>query len=311
MTIEFIKVNVFTNTKDGGNPLPVITDARGLDVTSMQAIATKFQCSETSFVFPPEDPAHTARVRIFNPEQELKFAGHPSIGTAFVLGRRGTVFGNPIRNPMFFEEIAGIVRAKLMKEKKKVIGAHIVAPERLCIGQEIDPEIIAACVSLRRDQIIVHKHQPRFASVGLEFALARIENLGVLDKACMNAAAYDEARERYPREKGRFAVLLYVLTGDGIDHIRTRMFNGKREDPATGSACAALAGFLTRIDPRRNLRTKIIIEQGIEMKHPSLLKLEVHKAKSIVKRVSVGGQCVLVEHGTVGCDGQLLTSYTL
>ena len=89
-TSTFQTVDVFTDRQFGGNPLAVVPDAQGLSTEQMQAIAAEFNLAETTFVLPPKDPAHTAQVRIFTPKAEMPFAGHPNVGTAFVLARLGT-----------------------------------------------------------------------------------------------------------------------------------------------------------------------------------------------------------------------------
>src|SRR6185295_7621134 len=147
-TIDYQTVDVFTARRFGGNPLAVMADARGLSSTEMQAIATEFNYSEVTFVLPPEDPGNTARVRIFTPLAEIPFAGHPNVGTAFVLGGTGQVFGKPAGTTMRFEEAAGIVEVELLREAEAVIGARIKAPRTIALGAEIDAEAVAACVSI-------------------------------------------------------------------------------------------------------------------------------------------------------------------
>src|SRR6185369_2048375 len=92
----FQTVDVFTDRKFGGNPLAVVLDAEGLGTEQMQSIAAEFNLAESTFVLPPKDAAHTAAVRIFTPRAELPFAGHPNVGTAFVLARLKTIFGRPV-----------------------------------------------------------------------------------------------------------------------------------------------------------------------------------------------------------------------
>src|SRR5215469_2986397 len=104
MQREFVTVDVFTDRRFGGNPLAVVLDGKGLTSAQMQSIAAEFNLSETTFVLPPHDNSHTAEVRIFTPKAELPFAGHPNIGTAFVLGRQGSTYGRPMREPLVFEE---------------------------------------------------------------------------------------------------------------------------------------------------------------------------------------------------------------
>src|SRR5205085_6269958 len=109
-------VDVFTDRRFGGNPLAVVSDARGLSAEQMQAIAAEFNLAETTFVLPPKDAAHTAHVRIFTPKAEMPFAGHPNVGTAFVLARAGTSYGRAISGDnVIFEEKAGLAPITLLK----------------------------------------------------------------------------------------------------------------------------------------------------------------------------------------------------
>src|SRR4029453_15560480 len=126
--VAYEVVDVFTTSRFGGNPLAVITDARGLDDALMQGIAAEFGFSETPFVRPPADPQHTAHVRIFTPIAEMPFAGHPNVGTAFVLARRGAAFGRPAGEQMCFEERAGLVGVTVLRGGGAVTGAAITAP---------------------------------------------------------------------------------------------------------------------------------------------------------------------------------------
>src|SRR3954466_13513920 len=118
MQLNFVTVDVFTDQRFGGNPLAVVPDARGLAAQQMQSIAAEFNLAETTFVLPPKDPAHTAEVRIFTPRAELPFAGHPNIGTAFVLAQQSNV-----NDPIVFEEKAGLVKLRLIRDGASVVGA--------------------------------------------------------------------------------------------------------------------------------------------------------------------------------------------
>src|SRR5205809_3295744 len=108
MQLNFVTVDVFTDQRFGGNPLAVVPDARGLAAQQMQSIAAEFNLAETTFVLPPKDPAHTAEVRIFTPRAELPFAGHPNIGTAFVLAQPSSASGCVVSDPIVIEEKAGL-----------------------------------------------------------------------------------------------------------------------------------------------------------------------------------------------------------
>ena len=160
MRREFVTVDVFTDRRFGGNPLAVVPDATGLTAEQMQSIAAEFNLSETTFVLPPRLPANTAQVRIFTPKAELPFAGHPNVGTAFVLAGRGSVHGRPAGDPMVFEEKAGLVRLELIRENGIVVGAGLTAPQPLLRGNNIDLDIVAAACSIDADDIDTAHHRP-------------------------------------------------------------------------------------------------------------------------------------------------------
>jgi trans-2,3-dihydro-3-hydroxyanthranilate isomerase len=144
MQVEFVTVDVFTDRQFGGNPLAVVADGTGLSTSQMQAIAAEFNLAETTFVLTPDRPENTAKVRIFTPRAELPFAGHPNIGTAFVLGRLGGCHGRPIQgDTLQFEEIAGLVRIELWRDGSSVIGARLAAPQPFAVIEDVEPEVIA------------------------------------------------------------------------------------------------------------------------------------------------------------------------
>src|SRR5258707_3357325 len=144
MQFEFITVDVFTDRRFGGNPLAVFPKAEGLTTAQMQSIAGEFNLSETTFVLPPKDPAHTAEVRIFTPKAELPFAGHPNVGTAFVLAGLGQVYGRLTGDPLTFEEKAGLVPLALLKQAGAIVGARLTAPRPLSRGEDVAIDIDAA-----------------------------------------------------------------------------------------------------------------------------------------------------------------------
>jgi len=147
--VQFVTVDVFTDRQFGGNPLAVVLDGQGLATAQMQAIASEFNLAETTFVLPPKDPRNTAHVRIFTPKAEMPFAGHPNVGTAFVLARLGHVCGKPIGgSSLAFEEIAGLVTMDLIGQGATTSGSRLSAPQPLKISGQIDPELVArACGS--------------------------------------------------------------------------------------------------------------------------------------------------------------------
>ncbi|WP_398479443.1 PhzF family phenazine biosynthesis protein [Tardiphaga sp.] len=297
---EYVTVDVFTDKPFGGNPLAVFPDARGIAEADLQKIAREFNYSETTFVFPPDDPAHTARVRIFTPTDEIPFAGHPNVGTAFVLGGRGEIFGKPVGAQMIFEEKAGLVHLDLMREDGRTVGAGFVAPQALTIGKVVALDAMAGCLSLQPSAIVVDAHEPCIVSVGLPFAVAELAGLDALASASPDMAAFTLAGRAYWHRDDRFATFAYVRTGKGIEHLRARMFaplSNIPEDPATGSACAALAAYLCSLDTRTDMTANIVIEQGIEMGRPSRIEIDVEKRGGEVERVRIAGRCVPLMQG--------------
>jgi len=297
--VAYEVVDVSTTTPFGGNPLAVIPDARGLQAPLMQRIAAEFGYSETAFVFPAEDTRHTATVRIFTPVVEVLFAGHPNVGTGFVLARGQTVFGQAVGDEMWFEEQAGLVRVSVLRRGGTVCGASISAPRPLEIGQPVPLQLVAACASLSPEDIATEQHPPLVLSVGLPFAFAELASRAALARARSRRDRFEEAEGAFPLPGG-FALFLYVPVLGTTPRYSARMFaplDNVAEDPATGSAAAALAAYLVARLPESNAEVDLVIEQGVDMGRPSLLNLHVRKLEGVVRSVTVGGDCVLVMRG--------------
>ena len=287
-SFPFATVDVFTEQRFGGNPLAVITDARGLSDAEMQSLAFEFGYSETSFVLPPDDPANSARVRIFTPAREMPFAGHPNVGTGFILAALGG------GDSLVFEEVAGLVEVTIeRREDGALAGARIMAPQPLSTGRELPAPDIATCVGLAPSDIVERSHPPLMASVGASFVMVEVRP-GALARAVPDTAAHRQL-DAVAGLQGRLAIHLYCQGGDG--RVRTRMFAplaGVREDPATGSANAALAALLLSLG--RETRQDFEVTQGVEMGRPSVLRVTAHRCPDGI-RASVGGPCVPVLRG--------------
>jgi len=284
---EFHTVDVFTAERFGGNPLAVFPAAQGLDAATMQALAAEMNYSETTFVLPPEDPANTARVRIFNRTAEMPFAGHPNVGTACVLARLGLVKGPELR----FEELAGIVPVRLTGED----AAEIEAPQALQVLGEMPAEGIAACLSLGEADIVTADHPPVRATVGVDFVLVAVA-AAALGRASPDLAAFRKLAAAMPKIGDRLSVFLYARDGGDV---RARMFaplSGAWEDPATGSANATLAALLLSLTKDETLSYRAV--QGVEMGRRSELALRAWRAADGV-RASVGGRCAPVFSGRI------------
>lgn len=303
-TADFVTVDVFTDTRFAGNPLAVFADARGISDEAMQQIAREFNYSEITFVLPPADPANTARVRIFTPTTEIPFAGHPNVGTAFVVGRMSELFGQPLGDMLRFEEKAGLVTVKLLREQGIVIGAEIRAPRPLTIGAPVAPDLVARCASIDASSIATTAHAPVFASVGLPFVVAELDGLGALAAAKPNVSAFHEAAENHRQTETDFSLFVYTRLPDDPWHIRARMFaplDNVMEDPATGSASAALGAYLATLAPGADAEIAVTVEQGVEMGRRSLIGLAVTKQAGAVTDVRISGRCVEVMRGSIAC----------
>ena len=286
-TFSFVTVDVFTDRRFGGNPLAVFPDAEGLSDGEMQSLAAEFNLSETTFVLPPADAANTARVRIFNRTAEMPFAGHPNVGTGWVLAKQGRATNGVLR----FEEIAGLVEIEAGPE-----AITIAAPQPLSLGPEMPPDLLAGCVGLAAGDVITTAHRPVSASVGNSFVIAEVTG-EALTRATPDIGRFRDAAAAYTA-MGPNRLPLYLYAHDG-DRIRSRMFSplsGTIEDPATGSAATPLAALLLSLTPDSERRYDVV--QGVEMGRPSRLLCSAHRAADGI-RAKVGGTCVPVLEGTV------------
>lgn len=297
MQVEFVTVDVFTDRRFGGNPLAVVLNAQGLAGAQMQAIAGEFNLAETTFVLPPQDAAHTAQVRIFTPRAELPFAGHPNVGTAYVLARQGQSYGGAVGDPLVFEEKAGLVRLDLLRDGAMIVGARLTPPQPLTRGDDVAPAIVAAACALDVADIATANHAPCIASCGIPLVFAELQSRAALAKARPRADVFAEHLQM-ERTTG---VLIYVRDADGFD-AQVRMFAplyGVPEDPATGSANVALVGLLASLRPERDLTLSLRISQGVDMGRPSLLEAAAEKRGGKLASLSIGGRCVTMMRGTI------------
>jgi len=291
MKHQFVTVDVFTDRQFGGNPLAVVLDAQGLSTERMQAIAAEFNLAETTFVLPPQDPAHTAQVRIFTPKAEMPFAGHPNVGTAFVLARMGKVTGDRL----VFEEKAGLVPMDIQRENGVVVAARLAAPQQLSLGETVPSEIVASAVGLKSADIV---GQPIIASTGNNFLFAEVRSRDVLKAAlCSN----DAFAKHLPMTR-TVGVHLYVHIKEQGVEIQSRMFAplyGVPEDPATGSANVTLIGLLAHNAKEKDLVLSKTIGQGFDMGRPSILQAAAEKKAGKVVATYIGGRCVPMMSGVI------------
>jgi trans-2,3-dihydro-3-hydroxyanthranilate isomerase len=303
MQRRYITVDVFTDRAFGGNPLAVVLEAGGLSSAQMQAIASEFNYAETTFVLPPRDSANDAQVRIFTVRSELPFAGHPNVGTAFVLATQAAK--PPAR--LKFEEKAGLVPVEILTEAGRVVGAELTAPQPLKKLTPFSAEQAAACISLSSADISTDRHPPLIVSVGLPFLVVELASRDALRRASPDAAAFART---FPCD-GSDAVYFYtrdVPPAETPCDLQARMFHpgssGLSEDPATGSATVAVAALLADLASERDGELKLRIGQGVDMGRPSLLLTRVRKENGVVTSAHVGGGCVQMMEGTFRLEGE-------
>jgi trans-2,3-dihydro-3-hydroxyanthranilate isomerase len=299
MRLQFKTVDVFTQHRFSGNPLAVVLNAEGLSTPQMQAIAAEFNLAETTFVLPPKDAAHTAEVRIFTPRAEMPFAGHPNIGTAFVLARDGMSYGRPVAaDRIIFEEKAGLVPISMLKDGATVVGARLASPQALSVGSDISVELVASACGVAADDVETRNHHPCIASCGAAFILAELKTRDALAAASSRADIFRQQVAKHPAT----SILVYTEVDEEKIDIRARMFapqHGIPEDPATGSANVALIGLLAKLRPESDLQLSKTIAQGVEMGRPSLLYAQAEKRGGVVTATYIGGRCVPVMSGSI------------
>jgi trans-2,3-dihydro-3-hydroxyanthranilate isomerase len=299
--LKYVTADVFTRQRFGGNPIAVVLDGRELSTAQMQSIAAEFNYSETTFILPPRERRHAAHVRIFTPRSEVPFAGHPNIGTAVVLARelaRGELElagCSPTDERWIFEEAAGLVHMRLIREDGVVIGAELQPPKPLSRGATISVEDAAACLSLAPSDIAAEIHAPQIVSVGLPFLVAAVSSRAALQRAKASLPAH----ERVLRAIGTDAVFLYCHE-ESPGRLRARMFaplDGIVEDPATGSAAAATIAHLASLERQEDAEREWQIEQGVEMGRASTLRGHTVKRAGALTEVRLSGDVVTVMRG--------------
>lgn len=294
MPHDFVIADVFTEVAFGGNQLAVFPDARGLSDRAMQSLAREFNFSESTFVLPPADPAHAARVRIFTPGGELPFAGHPTIGTAAVLAHLGKTAPSAGGTTLILEEGVGPVSVEVRGGAGPLFGRLTLQAEPEMPATVPQPAAVAAALSLPESAIL----EVWLGSVGVPFCFARLADREAVDRSRTDRAAWNA------RLAGRWTEAVFLFAGDVVDGSRlyARMYapgHGVEEDPATGSASATLAGTLAARAPMREGTFRIDIDQGVAMGRPSFLAASAEKRAGKVVSVSVGGSTVVVGRGTV------------
>jgi trans-2,3-dihydro-3-hydroxyanthranilate isomerase len=299
MRLPYHILDVFTNRRLEGNPLAVVLDADGLDTERMQAIAREFNLAETVFVLPPQNKAHSARVRIFTPAIELPFAGHPTVGTAALLAQFKSP--EPAGNGdalVVLEEGIGPVRVGVRLRQAAAPFAEFDAPKLPQESGSLPPaDRLAAAVGLIPAEIGFENHRPTRFAAGNTFAFVPVASLEAMAKARVMSSHWGEAFQ------GGIGAFLYCRqTVHTTSAFHARMFapeHGVPEDPATGSAAVGFAGVVHRFDALPDGLHKRVIEQGFEMGRPSLIELSLHVEGGRLEAVRIGGHAVRVAEGMI------------
>jgi trans-2,3-dihydro-3-hydroxyanthranilate isomerase len=294
MGLDFTLVDVFSDRPFGGNQLAVFPRAEGITDETMQQLAREFGFSETTFVLPPRDPAHTCRVRIFTPTQELPFAGHPTVGTAAVLAQTGAAedAGDPAAERRFvFEEEIGPITVVVDGHG---IRMHVRSPDYQTTDEAPPVSAIARALTLPEEAIADCWH----AGVGLRFCFVRLADREAVDRAALDRAAWQRG------VAGGWSPHLYVFAGELRDDARVyaRFFApgvGVDEDPATGSACASLVASLAQRSSRPDGTFRLTIDQGVAMGRPSILEGTAHQDNYRLTEVIVAGRATIIGNGTM------------
>nr|WP_316654844.1 PhzF family phenazine biosynthesis protein [uncultured Gellertiella sp.] len=295
--------DVFTGRALAGNPLAVVYDSDGLSDAAMQQIAREFNLSETVFIHPPETPGHAASLRIFTPGRELPFAGHPTVGAAIAIAEKAHGSAT-ISMVSVLEERVGPVRSAIRLAEGEVSFAEFDLPRRsVQMGAAPPREALADALGIRSTEIGFENHVPSLWSAGVPYLLVPIHDTGVAERIEFDAALWEKAA---PFADGQLASA-YVYCRGGIHHaakFHARMFTadmGIAEDPATGSAVAALSGAIHRFDALPDGHHACLIEQGTEMGRPSLIHLHIDAQNGEVSNARIGGEAVRIAEGVLFC----------
>jgi len=301
MKYHFHLVDVFSSTPFGGNQLAILPDATGISAEGMQKIAREFNFPESTFVLPKND-LNAYRVRIFTPRAELDFAGHPTIGTAcaLVMMQRAQS-ADPIR--LILEENIGPVMVHVAQLNGGYHGT-------LTLSGKIDaptgapaPADLASVLSIEPAEV----SQSFFAGVGVPFCFAQLKSNEAVDRAAINRAAWTATLSR------AWSPNLFFFAGDLRDggKLHARMCApalGVEEDPATGSACAALVGAMASKHDFGGTAYRLSIRQGVSMGRRSEIEAEARKSGGVVTSVSVGGATAWIASGEIEVPPSALVS---
>lgn len=301
MKLEFYTLDVFTEERFAGNPLAVVLDADALSDEQMLAITREFNLSESVFVLKPENPAHSARIRIFTPASEMPFAGHPTVGTAVLLAElRAEQVGKSSSALVTLEEKIGLVRVGVRMSEDRPTFAEFDAPKLPAdVGKVASRDDLAAALGLMPAEIGFANHRPTCFSSGPTFTFVPVSSIEAVGRAAPNMVHWDGA---LGGDGGGAAFVYCADTVHTSCDYHARMFapgHGVLEDPATGAAAVGFAGVIAKFDDPPSGMHKKRVEQGLEMGRASFISLSLEVRGDELRNVRIGGSSVRVSHGTL------------
>jgi trans-2,3-dihydro-3-hydroxyanthranilate isomerase len=301
--LRFYQADVFTSQPFGGNPVAIFPDAGGLTDDQLQRVAREMNLSETVFVFPPTDPAAVVKLRIFTPTHEIPFAGHPVIGTFYVLARLGLIAVPEPVTCVVQECNIGLFPVELYVEDGEVERVVMTQTKPEFLGPVEETEDLyklAGALGLSKHVLAGMKWPIEVVSTGLPVLIVPVRTLTAVRWIRPDATAIMDLCRRY----GANGIMAFTtVTVEPSATVHARMFApsiGILEDPATGSAGGALGAYLVQngvLDVAPT--TEIVVEQGYEIERPSQIFVQVESDDDAIQTVKVGGQCVLVVEGTL------------
>ena len=295
MEFQFFTVDVFSDKKFEGNQLAVFPQAEGVSDEDMQKIALEFNYSETVFITQTGEK-NSRNVRIFTPSSEIDFAGHPNIGAAMLLARIGE-FSDEKQLDIVFKEKVGDVPIRIFFDYSVPLKAELSVAKLPEQGSTITVEKIASAISLTESDI-VSSFEPISFSCGLPFLFVQVVSLEKLKQASLN----QEAWKNNISQSGAPQIYLFSTETEYKSDFHARMFApalGISEDPATGSAAAALAGYISKYLEKQDGEFSYVIEQGFEINRPSIMEMTFSQKNNQIESVKIKGNAVIFSEGKI------------
>ncbi len=295
---SFVTLDVFTSSAFGGNQLAVFPDASGIPEDALIHITREFNFAEVTFCYPPADPAHTKRVRIFTPAREIPFAGHPTVGTAIALvtlGHAGAQTGG--ESKLVLEEGVGPIPVTVKSSPGAPMSAQFTTAKLAEVGPATPSSgAISEVLMIDPEDILMTPMAPQNVSCGLPFLMVPLRSVDAVSRSRVRIEKWDQIL------KAAWAPDIFVFAKDGDSHYHARMYGpgvNVPEDPATGSANACLAGYLGARSAQQDGTLVWTVDQGVEMGRPSRIEIEADKSAGAVTAIRVGGNAVMMTEGTL------------